>query len=337
MGSLGTTPRRLISLLVWLSSSLAVLHASAQPVLANTRKPSDYKLAETALLQGRLDEAITRSQGLITANPADAPSRLLLCRALYAEELIDDAVTACEAAQERAPNNSVIEDWLGRAYGRKADHAGPISGFQLARRVRDTFEASVQHDPHNGDAVNDLSEYYINAPAMVGGGLDKADALADRSIAQLPQQAHRTRALAAEKRRDFDTAEREFRAAVNVAQRPEAWVDLGAFYKRRNVGDKAVDALRHSLDADHLHDASIVDAAIILDEMHREPRLAEQTLRLYLSSDAKSDAAPTPMVHMLLAKELTEAGDKPGAKIEVEAALALAQRYPPARRAIRDL
>jgi tetratricopeptide (TPR) repeat protein len=323
-----------------IASGNTASRALAMPPAA-VKKPSEAKLAELALLQGRLDEAVSRSQALIAADPKDFPSRLVLCRAFYAEELVDEAVTACEAAVQNAPADPVLrsqtEDWLGRAYGLKADHSGPIAGFQLARRVKTTFEAAVEHNPRNGDAVNDLSEYYVNAPSVVGGGLDRADALADSSMAQLPQQAHRIRALAAEKRHDFPSAEREFRAAVDVAQRPDAWVDLGNFYKRRNRYDQAVEALHHALEADRLRDASIVDAASILHEMQRELPLAERTLHLYLDSPARSDAAPAVQVHVLLSKMRSEAGDKAGAKIEVDAALALAQRYPPAKRAQREL
>jgi tetratricopeptide (TPR) repeat protein len=290
---------------------------------------------------GRIDDAVNQLQPIIAATPNDAMPRLLLCRAYYAEELVDPAVAACEAALQQAPKDPVrrseIEDWLGRAYGLKADHAGPISGFKLAGRVRTAFEAAVEHNPANGDAVNDLSEFYINAPGLVGGGVEKADALADRSLAKLPQQAHRIRALAAEHRHDFPAAEREFLAAVAVANHPDAWVDLGNYYKRRNALDKAVDALRHALTADRDHDASIVDVASILHDMHREPALAQQTLRLYLAGNAQTDAAPAPRVHVLLAKLLSEAGDKPGAKIELNAALALAQNYRPAKRALQEL
>jgi tetratricopeptide (TPR) repeat protein len=319
--------------------------ASAQsrpiPVAADLIHPAGYRAAESALMLGRLDDAVAKLQPLIAATPKDPTPRLLLCRAYYAEELVDPAVTACEAALQQAPDNPArraeIEDWLGRAYGLKADHAGPIAGFKLAHQVKSAFESAVEHDPANGDAVNDLSEYYINAPALVGGGPEKADALADRSFAKLPQQAHRIRALAAEHRHDFDAAEREFRAAVAVANHPDAWVDLGNYYKRRNQLDKSVDALRHALAADRDHDASIVDVASILHDMHRESALAQQTLRLYLAGNAQSDAAPAVRVHVLLARLLAEAGDKPGAKIELNAALTLAQNYRPAKRALQEL
>lgn len=314
--------------------------ALGQPV-PPAKKPSEDKIAEAALMQGRIDESVTRLQGVLATDPKDFTARLLLCRAYYAEEQVDQAVSACEDAVGAAPTDRVLrseaEDWLGRAYGMKADHSGPIAGFQLARRVKSTFEAAVQDDPHNGDAVNDLSEYYVNAPSMVGGGVEKADALAAQSLSALPQQAHRIRALAAEKRHDFDAAEREFRAAVEVAHHADAWVDLGNYYKRRNRYDQAVDALRHALEANREHDASLVDVASILIDMHRESALAEHTLRLYLDSPSRSDAAPVARADLLLSKLLAEAGNKAGAKIEVEAALALAHNYPPALREQREL
>jgi tetratricopeptide (TPR) repeat protein len=311
-----------------------------QPVLTG-KKPSEVNIAETSLQQGRIDEAVALAQGILAADPKNSAARLVVCRAYYAEELVDQAVAACEDAVRLAPADDIArseaEDWLGRAYGLKADHSGPLAGFRLAGRVKTTFEAAVQHNPRSGDAVNDLSEYYISAPAVVGGGVEKADALADRSVAQLPQQAHRIRALVAEKRHDFETAEREFLAAVGVAHRPDAWVDLGNYYKRRNRYDQAVEALRHSLEANHDHDASLVDVASILHDMHREPALAERTLQLYLTSPARSDAAPVVRAVVLLSQLQAEAGDKTGAKIEVQAALALAHQYPPALRAQREL
>jgi len=304
-------------------------------------KPSEDKIAEASLLQGRIDEAVTRLQGILAADPKDSAARLLLCRAYYAEEQVDQAVSACEQAVRQVPDDNVVrsetEDWLGRAYGLKADHSGPIAGFRLAGRVKTAFEAAVEHNPRNGDAVNDLSEYYISAPAVVGGGVEKADALADRSLGELPQQAHRIRALAAEKRRDFDAAEREFKAAVDVAHRPDAWVDLGNYYKRRNRYDLAVEALKHSIEANREHDASLVDVASILHDMGREPALAERTLRMYLDSPAKSDAAPVARVYVLLSKLLAESGHKADAKIKLDAAVALSQHYPPAVRAQREL
>jgi Tfp pilus assembly protein PilF len=166
----------------------------------------------------------------------------------------------------------------------------------------------------------------------VGGGFDKAALLADRSQSQLPQNAHRIHAMAAEKQKDYGTAEREFRAAAAVANQPNAWADLGAFYSRRSQPDKATEALRRAIILDRAHDATLVDAATTLTEINREPRLAERALRDYLASHAKSDAAPAFKVHVQLAKLLRDEGNTTDAKIELEHSLELASGYAPARK-----
>ena len=245
--------------------------------------------------------------------------------------------SACTKATQALPHSSEAQDWLGRALGMKAERAGPIAGLSLALKVRAAFESAVALDPENGDAINDLGEFYIDAPMIIGGGLDKSTALANQALAQRPQPAHRILAMTAEKRKDYGTAEREFRAAVAVANRADAWNDLGAFYRRRGEYDKAVEALKQGLAVNRAKDASLVDAASLLDRMHREPELAEKALRDYLESGVKSDDAPAIKVHVMLGKQLESRGDKAGAKIEFETALQMASDYAPAKQALQEL
>jgi tetratricopeptide (TPR) repeat protein len=305
--------------------------------MAVDRLAAERMAAERALMQGQIDEAVLRAQRIAATNPNDGAAYLLLCRSFYAEAHVDEAINSCARAVQILPRNSEAEDWLGRAYGMKAERAGPISGLTLALKVKTAFETAVALDPRNGAAANDLSEFYIDAPSIIGGGLDRAAALADHVVPQLPQQAHRMRALAAEKRKDYGTAEREFKAAVEVANRPDAWADLGMFYRQRGEFDKAVDALKQCLALDRAKDASVVDAASLLNEMHWEPQLAEQALRAYLEGNAKSDAAPAIKVYVMLGKQLASEGDKAGAKIEFDKALAMASGYAPARQALQKL
>jgi tetratricopeptide (TPR) repeat protein len=297
---------------------------------------ADRGTAERALMLGRIDEATAILRDRIAANPSDGAAHLLLCRAFYAQDLHEAAVDECEAAIANGlGSDSRAHDWLGRAYGRKADNAGPLTGLKLAGKVKNSFEIAVELDPANGPAANDLSEYYIYAPSIVGGGLDKATALADRVATRLPQPAHRIRALIAEKQGDYSTAEREFRAAVGVAGRADAWTDLGDFYSRRKQKDQSVATLRKALEIDTAKDASLLDIAIILCTMHREPQLAETALREYLASNSKSDAAPAFKAHYQLGQLLEEAGNHAAATSEYEAALALAANFAPARKALK--
>ncbi|MGA7156209.1 MAG: tetratricopeptide repeat protein [Acidobacteriaceae bacterium] len=293
--------------------------------------------AEWALMQGEIDEAVGDAERAAQANPGDGEAYMVLCRSYYAEQHADEAIGACLKAAQELPHSSEARDWLGRAYGMKADHAGPIAGLSLALKVKAAFEAAVAMNPRDGAAVNDLSEFYIDAPAIIGGGLNKESALADQVQGDLPQQAHRMRALAAEKQKDYGTAEREFKAAVGIAGLPNAWVDLGAFYRRRGQYDKSVDTLKRCLEADRAKDASLVDAASVLNKMHREQGLEEKALREYLEGGMKSDAAPAMQVHVMLGRLLASEGNKAGAKIEFDKALQMASGYAPAKQALQSL
>lgn len=324
-------------LLIALITSFGGGSLRAMDGMAANHMVTERAAAEQALMQGKIDAAVASFQRIAAANPSDGQTYLLLCRSFYAEAHADEAIAACTRAVHALPRSSEAQDWMGRAYGMKAESAGPISGLTLALKVKAAFQAAVALDPRNGPAANDLSEFYIDAPAIIGGGLDKSAALADQVAAQLPQQAHRMRALTAEKRKDYGTAEREFRAAVEVANRPDAWSDLGAYYLRRAQYDQAVHSLKQCLAVDRAKDASVVDAASLLDEMHREQGVAQMALREYLASDAKSDAAPVIRVHVMLGKILAGAGDKAGAKIEFDSALEMASGYAPAKQALQEL
>jgi tetratricopeptide (TPR) repeat protein len=332
--------------LQWLAPALLLL-MSAVPCLAADLAPKEMAPkhaasnpladSEKVLMQGRADDAIAKLHAMIAVNPRDGRAHLLLCRAFYAEELADQAISECETVLSTLSSDSKAQDWMGRAYGMKASRSGPIAGFKLASRVRVAFETAVELDPRNDDAVNDLSEYYIGAPALVGGGVDKALALATRVESQLPQTAHRIRALAAEKQHDPDTAEREFKAAVGEGGSPDAWFDLGHFYYRRGQKDQALEALHHAIDADRARGPALVDVASVLVEMHTEPEIAERALRDYLASNAKTDAAPAFKAYVNLGNLLESTGDTQGAQTQFQDALALARDYPPAKKAIHHL
>ena len=321
---------------------LLIVAAGAKSGIAAQPAVTQRNVAERALQQGEIDAAVAGLRGYLSANPNDAQAHLLLCRAFYAEELADSAVDECEAAVNGPggsglSGSSEAQVWLGRACGQKAQNAGYITGYKLARRVQAAFERAVEIDPKNGDAVDDLAEYYVNAPALIGGGVDKAEALAQRELTLAPQASHRTQALASEANKDYVRAEQEFRAAVTVAGRPDAWADLGHFYARRKQFDLAVEALRKCIAADPAMDAAVVDAASILMEMDREQETSEEVLRGYLAGNTKSDAAPAFKVHEQLGRLLLKKGDKTGAKIEMEQALALVHDYAPAKKALQSL
>jgi predicted Zn-dependent protease len=288
-------------------------------------------------MDGRVDDAIRLLNTQISADPNDGEAHLLLCRAYLSEKVLDTAVHECEIAAKLLPRSSAAQDWLGRACGVKADDAGPLTGIKLALRVRDAFAAAFALDPHSKDAANDLAEYYIGAPSIVGGGFDKALAVAAKIEPEFPQLAHRIRGRAAEKQKDYATAEREYHAAIDVHNAPDAWVDLGGMFKRRKMTAPAVDAIQHAFAADKAKDDALVDGASFLVDMKVQRELALKSLEQYLAGNAKTDEAPVIRVYVLIAKLHALNGDKAGASAALNKALSLAANYQPAKKALQDL
>jgi tetratricopeptide (TPR) repeat protein len=320
----GSLPRQLLC-------SVLLLHL----FLANPRAKADNTSeANTALQQGRVDNAASILQTDLLAKPDNALAHQLLCRVFYAQDMADPAIHECELAVSNDPSSSENHLWLGRVYGLKASHANPFAAFALARKVRDQFERSVQLDPQAPRAASDLGQYYISAPSIVGGGDDKAQALIARIEPRFPMYSHRLRALLAEKNGDIVTAEREFKAAIAVSNAPPAWIDLAAFYQRHAKPDQSLAAINSAL-ATSPEDAVLVDAASILSDLQRSPEMAERLLLTYLNSPARTDEAPAFKVHIQLGQLLAHRGDAPGAHSHFVAALALASSYPPARKAVQ--
>jgi tetratricopeptide (TPR) repeat protein len=324
----------LLALAAMVAGPGSSLPANAQKVPANiasvNRALGGNAPAHQALMEGRVDDAASLLRSSLAVNPADATAHQLLCRVFYSENDGDGAIRQCELAAASAGNDSQASDdqmWLGRAYGMKARHAGPIAGFTLARRVEACFARAVELDPANIAALNDLGEYYVAAPFFVGGGNDKALALAARMMPRYPADAHRLLARLADSNNDLTTAEAEFKRAVGVQGAPEAWIDLAQFYQAHSRPDDALAAIKSALAADRAHGPVLVDAASILTEAKRAPDLAERCLRLYLASNAKSDEAPAFKVHLQLSRLLAADGDSREATREAGAAAALAPAF----------
>lgn len=284
--------------------------------------------AREDLDRGQADSALRVLNETLAHNPNDAEARNLRCRVYYQEEEWDRAVSDCEAAVGLAPEDSNFHLWLGRAYGKKAEHASLVEGYPLARRVHAEFEQAVQLDPHNAEALADLGEFDVMAPMVVGGGVSKAGAVAQQLAAVNPAAALTLEARIAESRKDDATAEARLKDAIGKSSYPaNAWMDLAAFYRRRGRVDEMVAAAHAGAAIDPHHGIALVDGASNLTLAGREPQTAIEWLQQYLASHAQSELAPAFVVRAQLAELLRKRGDVEAAQQQIAAIHALASGY----------
>jgi tetratricopeptide (TPR) repeat protein len=181
----------------------------------------------------------------------DAVGQALLGKALVQEGRHKEAVAALEKAVAQAPLESDYYDWLGRAYGRVAETSSFVSALGWARKTVRAFERAIELDPSNLEALSDVFEYYLQAPGIAGGGMEKADRIARQIGALNPAEGHWAQANLAEKRKDFTTAEREYRAAADSAPKEVGRsLDLAAFLAAHGRYAES-DALFRTAEAEH--------------------------------------------------------------------------------------
>jgi len=296
----------------------AVLVSAIPAAAANPRQDLDL---------GHADSALESLNQTLAQNPNDAESHNLRCRVYYQEEEWDRAIGDCEAAVKLSGGNSNYHLWLGRAFGQKAAHS-IVSGYPLARKVHAQFEQAVQLDPKNAEALADLGEFDVMAPSVVGGGVNKAEAIVPQLAAVNPAAALTLQARIAEEKKDYPVAESDLKNAIGQSTYPaNAWMDLASFYRRRGRLDDMVTAARTGAGLDPKHGPALVDGASNLALAGCEPQTAIQWLQQYLNSNAQSEIAPSFVVRAQLALLLKKQGDDEAAQQQLAVVHALASGY----------
>lgn len=325
----GTLALGLAPALMLTGAPAAVASSAASPA----RDSGDpLTQANAALQAGEADKALSLIGSL--PQPVTAEAHNLTCRVRYTLEQWDAAIHECEQAVQLDGQNSNFHLWLGRALGEKADRASFLSAFSLAKRVRSEFEEAVKLNPRNADALADLGEFYKDAPGAVGGGIDKAEGIAAQLDKADPARAHELRGQIAVGRKDYDTAEREFKQAIAAGPHPaRQWATLAGFYRKRERWsdlDSAINSLIAAVDRDKRTSIALYDGASVLAKAKRNLALAAKMLNSYLASTAKTEEAPAFVAYVRLARIDSQLGNSAGAQKDRAAALAIAREYKPA-------
>jgi tetratricopeptide (TPR) repeat protein len=310
--------RRASAILLLSLLATAPLCASAQTLSA----------AEANLQQGRVDAALAGAAEALATNPKDAAAQFVVCRARYQLGQWQAAVDACRVAIAADATQPHYHLWLGRALGEQAQRAQLLAAYSLAKQVRAEFETAAKLAPQDPAVLSDLGEFYAKAPGILGGGADKARAIATRLADVDPGQTHWLQSEIAAAKKNYDLAERELTLAIETSSNPaQAWMNLAAFYQDRKRLDDMESAVRHGAAADLHSTSALVDGATPLIATSRNTPLAADLLQRYLNGGHLSEDAPAFIAHIKLAQLLDKLGDTAGAAKQRAAAHALASEY----------
>jgi TPR repeat protein len=182
---------------------------------AQSKKPEQPSALKTGIAQfdaEKLDLAKATLTPLAKAGDPDA--MLYLGRIATEQSDVNAAVDWLEQAVKKNDNSSVYHQWLGNAYGAKAGTASMFEQMSLAPKVKGEMERAVALDSTNIEARVTLVGFYLQAPAMMGGGVDKAREQAAAIKARNPYQGRLQEAAIAENQKDTVATERLLRDLI---------------------------------------------------------------------------------------------------------------------------
>src|SRR3979490_608457 len=114
---------------------MVLLMASATMAATGVKQDADLEAGRRAYEASDYAKAIQALQAAAAKDPQNGEVQLLLAQSYLELQEYDPALKSAEKAVAIGPQNSVYHEWLGRAYGEKADHASLFSAISLAKKT----------------------------------------------------------------------------------------------------------------------------------------------------------------------------------------------------------
>jgi tetratricopeptide (TPR) repeat protein len=307
--------------------------AAASPAAAAAVGPEDC----IQLFDGRsFDGAQACLEAFLAKRPADAVALAYLGRACLERRQAAPAIGWLEQAAARDPGRSEVHDWLGRAYGIAAERAPRVRQFGLAVKARKEFARAVELAPGNLEALEDLIEFQIQAPAFLGGSFDQARLHAAEIERRDPPRGRLARDQIRLRQLGLAAAERQMQAtAADFPGDPRPRLALGAAYGQAGRYQPAFEALEAALRLDPGDVAAAVELAQTATLSGQRLDRAAELLTACLKRLPAGDSAELADCHYQLGALLERRGEPAAAREHYAAALRLDPGLTAARVALR--
>ena len=318
---------------------LVLVIASAAMAAENLKQEAGFEAGLRWYEASDYAKAILALQAAAAKEPQNGDVQWLLAKSYLELQELDPAIKSAEKAVAIDPQNSIYHEWLGRAYGEKADHASWFSAMSLAKKTRKEFERAVQLDAKNYSARQALIEYDCSAPPIVGGGVEKAlpqiKELADMDAAE----GHYAAGNCRRQKKDFAVADEEFTKALESDPKSAGLIyDIGDYAVKRNQPERliAIAEAGERLAPGDPRGKFYRGVALVLKKENTEA--AERLLREYASRAPTRTGYPRPAAaHAWLGRLFEDQNRMEDAAKEFESALKLDPRNKMVQEALKGL
>lgn len=248
-----------------------------------------------------------------------ANAQYYLGRIAFDEKDYDAAEDFFEEAIET--NNKVAEyhTWYGNTLGTVAADANLFKQAMLGPKMKSAWERAVELDKNTVDARESLIQYYLQAPAIAGGSVDKAMEIANEIIKLKPAEGHRQLGNIYYKEKKYPEAEKEF---ITMANTDPAYASgLSNFYINRKQYDKAFAIFEEQLKKNPTDMMATYQIGKTSALSGQKLERGEACLRKYLTYQPQKNEPSLAGAAMRLAQIMEKGGKKSEAKKLYESAL----------------
>jgi tetratricopeptide (TPR) repeat protein len=320
--------------------ALAVVLAAGSAVAAtNLKQDASLEAGRHAYEASDYAKAIQVLQAAAAKDPQNGDVQLLLAKSFLELQEHDAAIKSAEKAVSLDPQNSIYHEWLGRAYGSKADHASWFSAISLAKKTGKEFETAVQLDGNNFSARQALIEFDCSAPGLVGGGEEKALPQI-RQLAEMDAaEGHYATGNCRRQKKDFAVADEEFTKALESNPKSaELIYDIGDYAMKRSQPERMVAVAEAAERVTPSDPRGHFYRGVALVLKRENPDEAERLLREYAIKAPKRSGYPrAAMVHVWLGRLFENQNKTEDAAREYETALKLDPKNKMAQEALKRL
>jgi tetratricopeptide (TPR) repeat protein len=139
-------------------------------MIGKIKHPLFYALFSLLCLSQLNGAAIANEAGMV-----DAENIYLTGLAHYQKKNYEEAIKQLEIAVAQGPDVAKYHHILAVSYGREAENVNWFKAMDYAKKTLAHLEKSNELDPYNLEILDDLMDYYHEAPGFLGGNKKKGD------------------------------------------------------------------------------------------------------------------------------------------------------------------
>ena len=121
---------------------------------------------------------IFQLNGLAVAS-SEAENLFISGLAHYEVEKYDEAIKQLEGAIHLEPEIAEYHPVLAKSYGREAERTNWFKAMNLAKKTLTHLKLAAKLDNDNLEILDDLMDFYRDAPVFLGGNTEKANEIED--------------------------------------------------------------------------------------------------------------------------------------------------------------